>query len=137
MYHALKRQDDIGFKLLSYLIIIFMAVACLIPFLLVISVSFTDENALLDTGYHLIPQVFSLEAYSSLLRDYEVVGRAYGISIVVTGAGTLTSVVLTCLLAYPLSRQEKNHGYAGLYNDFQRRDGFLVHSLHPVPSSQG
>lgn len=83
-----------------------LSIACIFPVLLVISVSLTDENAIVLHGYRIIPKVFSLYAYQYLFEDAAKIFRGYGVSILVTVVGTIGSLALTSLLAYPISRKE-------------------------------
>ncbi|WP_028552167.1 carbohydrate ABC transporter permease [Paenibacillus sp. UNC451MF] len=88
--------------------VIFIAVTlfCLIPFILLISSSITSETEIVKNGYSLIPAELSFESYMYLFKDPTVIVRAYGISILVTIVGTLSSLIIMTLLAYPLSRKE-------------------------------
>lgn len=83
-----------------------IAIACLFPVLLVISVSFTDETAIIRDGYRMIPSEFSWYSYEYLFKDSEKIFRGYGISIFVTVVGTAISLILTSLFAYPISRRD-------------------------------
>lgn len=87
------------------LMFIIWAVLCLFPLLLVIAISFTDEDVIIKSGYSLIPKVFSLKAYDYVFTAGEAIWRAYGVSIFVTVVGTLLSLLVICLYAYPISRQ--------------------------------
>jgi putative aldouronate transport system permease protein len=80
--------------------------ACILPFLLVVSVSFTDEKLIIVDGYRFIPQQFSLNAYRYLMLDFSQIAKAYGVSIFVTIVGTTMSLLLTALFAYPISRTD-------------------------------
>lgn len=80
--------------------------ACVLPFILLIASSFTSEAALIKEGYSFIPAEFSLAAYKYIWSVKGDILRAYGISFFVTGFGTLASVVMTMLFAYPLSRKD-------------------------------
>ncbi|MBO7744864.1 carbohydrate ABC transporter permease [Paenibacillus sp. MWE-103] len=83
-----------------------LSLACLYPLLLVVAVSFTDEQAIVTGGYSIIPARFSLYAYRYLFEDAAQIFRSYGVSILVTLIGTVSSTLLTALLAFPLSRRE-------------------------------
>jgi putative aldouronate transport system permease protein len=87
-------------------IFIVLVALCLIPFLLVVSVSLSSETDVKADGYKLIPQTLTLSAYRLLARDISQIGRSYAITIWVTGIGTLISVILTATLAYPLYRKD-------------------------------
>jgi putative aldouronate transport system permease protein len=95
------------------LVIVFglLSIVCIFPVLLVIAVSFTDENAIVLHGYRIIPKVFSLYAYQYLFEDASGIVRGYGVSILVTVVGTVGSLILTALLAYPLSRRDLPYRY--------------------------
>ena len=89
-----------------HIIFLIYSAACLLPLLIVLAVSFTDQRMVTLHGYSLIPRQFSLAAYQYLLYDSAQIIKAYGVSILVTVAGTAVSVLVTALIAYPLSRQD-------------------------------
>lgn len=91
--------------LILYLIVILFALFCLLPFLLVISTSFADEMSVVEYGYRLIPKVFTLNAYNMVLSGAGQIYRSYLVTIIVTVTGTLASLFLTVMFAYPLSRK--------------------------------
>lgn len=94
---------------LLHLIFCLLVLACIVPFVLLVMSSFTSESALMQNGYSLFPKEFSLEAYKYLIQKGTTILRGYGITILVTVVGTLISVTITTLLAYPLSRPELPH----------------------------
>lgn len=106
-------QGDRFFKGLSHTVLMLISIICIIPFILLISSSFTDENALLNYGYDLFPRKFSAYAYQYLWNSMGTISRAYGITIFVTLVGTAASIVITAMLAYPLSRKNlpKRRGF--------------------------
>jgi putative aldouronate transport system permease protein len=83
-----------------------LSVLWIAPMIVVLSASLTDEDALARNGFSLIPSQFSLAAYEYLLADPSQLLRAYGVSLLVTGVGTVASLLVMCLIAYPLSRPE-------------------------------
>ena len=93
---------------LHLIILIFVGVICaawVIPLLMILSASFTEESTLVNTGYRLIPPQFSLEAFRWLWQDPSILIDAYGVSILVTAVGTTVSLLIMSLLAYALSRK--------------------------------
>lgn len=92
------------FSVFVDILLVFLILACLIPFWLLIASSLTSESSLLHDGYSLIPREFSLESYKYLMGAMDSIGRAYMMSIVIAVIGVSTSLLLTILLAYPLSR---------------------------------
>lgn len=87
-------------------VMILLAAFCVIPFLLIVMSSFTEESTLMQNGYSFFPANFSLEAYIYILKSGSKIIRGYGISILVTVAGTSVSMLITTLFAYPLSRRD-------------------------------
>jgi putative aldouronate transport system permease protein len=98
----LSRQDK-AVLVISHGLLIFCALTCVIPFVVMLSASITDENMLIAGGYKLLPPKISFGAYQYLFLQGENILRAYGITVIVTAAGTFVSLLITCLLAYPLS----------------------------------
>lgn len=93
-------------KVITYAIMIFLVLACIIPFWLLIASSITDENYIVQHGYSLIPKAFSLDAYRYLRTASSSIGKAYLMSLVYAGIGVTVNLVLTVLFAYPLSRKD-------------------------------
>lgn len=105
----MKKYRAIGwkFRLLSHIILIVLALAALLPFCLLIIASFTDEQVLLREGYSFFPSKLSIEAYVYLFRNnVSTIFRSYGITLFTTFVGTALSILITPLLAYPLSRSD-------------------------------
>jgi len=88
--------------------IVFIAISslCLIPFILLVASSVSSEASIIRNGYTLFPTEFSLESYRYLLKEPAMLIRAYGISIFITVIGTVTSLIVMTLLAYPISRRD-------------------------------
>jgi putative aldouronate transport system permease protein len=61
---------------------------------------------LIQNGYTFFPSKLSFEAYAYLLERADTIGRAYGITVVVTAIGTVASLIITSMIAYPLSRTD-------------------------------
>lgn len=103
-----RRENTISpaANLFWHLVFLFFSLACLLPVVLVIMVSVTHNDALIEDGYKFFPEKFSWIAYSSLFTDYWTVVDAYAVSIGITVAGTLLGVLLMALYAYPISRTD-------------------------------
>lgn len=79
---------------------------CVLPFILLIMASITDEATLTLYGYSFFPRKFNLRAYDYLFQSIERIARAYGITILVTVVGTTLNVTMTMFMAYLLSKQD-------------------------------
>ena len=97
--------DNTVFFALGYALIVCLSVFCLTPFLLILSGSFTEQSSLLTDGYHLIPKVFSVEAYTFLFRVPGDILRAYAVTIFVTLVGTACSLLVTSMAAFVLANK--------------------------------
>jgi putative aldouronate transport system permease protein len=87
-------------------LMIVLSLVCIIPMLLVVSISLSSEEALREYGYRLIPDSFSLEGYAYLFKQGGTIFPSLGMSVLVTSIGTSLGVILNALLGYVLSRRE-------------------------------
>lgn len=104
-------RDRVIFDVISVVALTVFSVCCLLPFLLVLSGSFSDQTSILTHGYQLIPETFSLEAYKTLFRIPEELLRAYGVTIFVTVTGTFFGLLFTSMAAYVLSCKTFRYRY--------------------------
>ncbi|WP_054027675.1 carbohydrate ABC transporter permease [Bacillus sp. FJAT-28004] len=86
------------------LIFIVLALLCVIPVIVVLSISLSSEDSIRETGYHLLPIALSGEAYGYVIKQGTMILRALGVSALVTAVGTVLGVLLTTSMGYVLSR---------------------------------
>ena len=99
-------EKNKSFQVGAHIVMVFLSLCCILPFVLLIASSFTDENELIRSGYSFIPTKFSLDAYSYMFKSSNKIFMAYGITILVTVIGTVAGLAMTILMAYPLSRRD-------------------------------
>jgi putative aldouronate transport system permease protein len=105
--HSIKRGPArISFDILSYLLVGLIALLCLLPFIILLSGSFSSEQAIRFTGYGLFPKEFTLEAYQLVFKTPVTILRAYGVSFFITGVGTAVGLFVLTLGAYVISRKD-------------------------------
>lgn len=105
--HSSRRGIRIQWgQLFVHVLLMLIGLACLVPMLLIISISFSDERAIALEGYSLLPQGFNTFAYEYILMQPGQILRSYAVTIAITVLGTLGGLILCSLLAYPLSRQD-------------------------------
>jgi len=75
-----------------------------LPVYIIVISSVTSEASLTANGYRLWPEEFSIKAYTFLFSKGSIVITAYKNTILSTVAGTILSVLMVGLYAYPLSR---------------------------------
>lgn len=101
-----KPKDRLLLSIIGYVSLAIFALFCIIPFVLVISSSLTDESTITREGYQLFPAVFSTEAYHLLFKYPADMLKAYGVTITVTVLGTLSGLFLTSMTSYVLARKD-------------------------------
>lgn len=83
-----------------------MSLCALLPVILLITGSLSSETELIRSGYTFFPKEWSIEAYKYLYFKGAEIMRSYSITVFITAVGTSVSLIITPLLAYPLSRPE-------------------------------
>ena len=98
-------KGEAGFHYLALVIMILMMLFCIVPLILMFNVSISSEASLIK-GYRFIPDEWSLSAYSFMWAKRSTILRAYGLTILITVVGTIASLIITSMFAYPLSRKD-------------------------------
>ncbi len=96
------------FKFLVYGFILFFVIACLVPFLLVISGSFSTEASLRLYGFQLLPVEFTTYSYQFVLSGNQVF-RSYSITVFVTTIGTVLGMAITTPFAYVMASRKAKY----------------------------
>ncbi|OPH50426.1 ABC transporter permease [Paenibacillus ferrarius] len=100
-----KQKGDVVFNTFVYVLLAVLGAIALVPLLYVFSVSITPYSEVLKNGgYVIIPKSITFEAYKQLFSE-STIPRAFRVTIIITVVGTFLNIVLTTLLAYPLSRK--------------------------------
>jgi len=97
--------EYIVWQTVSHIVLLLFALAALLPFVLLIIASFTDNNTALAEGYSFFPSKWSLDAYRYIANEWNTIGRAYLMTFVVTILGTAGSLVVTSSFAYAQSNK--------------------------------
>jgi len=100
-----KRSELIK-KIITTAVLGGFAVLCIVPIIAVISISFSNQQDIVAFGYKLIPTNIDLTAYKYILKSPKQVLDAYKITSIVTILGTVFSLSVIALIAYPLSRMD-------------------------------
>lgn len=99
----MKKKKISTYDISTNIIMTIWTILIILPFLLLFMSSITDENTLIANGYSFFPKKFSLGAYKYIIQSGEKILRAYAVSIGVTAVGTIVNILLSALLAYPLT----------------------------------
>jgi putative aldouronate transport system permease protein len=103
---AKKGKDRLIFNFVGYIAIITFSLLCIIPFILVISGSFSSESSIHIYGYRFWPKEFSLDAYRVVLATPMVIVKAYTVTILLTICGTILGLFICTMTAYVLQRSQ-------------------------------
>ena len=79
-------------------VLLLFSLVCLVPLLLVVSASFTTDEAIFKNGYTLLPTVFSTSAYRFVLGDPTQILRAYLLTAFVATIGTIIGLTISAML---------------------------------------
>ncbi len=100
-----KARGEGVFDAAVYTVLILSALLCLVPLLYVVAVSLTPYTEVIRTGgFIIVPRELTLDAYKRLY-DYPGMFRSMGVTLLITVVGTAASLMLTLLIAYPLSKK--------------------------------
>ena len=105
MANVLGKGEKI-FQVIIHIFLILLALCAVLPIWILVAGSITGEQELILSGYSFIPKTLSLDAYKYLFYKGADILRAYGITIFITIFGTAVILLMTPLLAYPLSRKD-------------------------------
>lgn len=99
-------KKDRSFQIINTILLALVMLFCILPFILLISSSFSNETAIIHEGYSLLPRKFDLTAYQYILNGSNGILRSYVYSAAVTVLGTVGNLLITVLYAYPISRND-------------------------------
>lgn len=106
--HIRLSSDQILFACIKYSVIIIVALICLVPFYMLVISSFTSEQAIITRGYSFIfrPEDFSTSAYQMVFKNPMKIINAYKNTLIITGFGTVASLLLSSMAAYTMFRRD-------------------------------
>lgn len=107
--HTKKIKMDSSTKVVvfsSYFFISLFAILCLIPFILILSASFSTEAIISKEGFGLLPKGPTLTAYAWVFRYPKMILGSYGITILMTLTGTAVGLIIIAMTGYALQRKD-------------------------------
>ena len=103
-----------GAQVLFHALLALFSLLCIVPFLFVIIISFTSEDSIRQIGYSFAPLSWGTQAYKYVFELGDTLWRSYFNSFLITVIGTVLSVAMCVLYAYPLFR--KDFKFRGFFN---------------------
>ncbi|MDQ0899088.1 MULTISPECIES: carbohydrate ABC transporter permease [unclassified Paenibacillus] len=100
-----RSRQDVIFEMVIITLLAIVGAAAVFPLLFVLSMSLTPyEVVIKNGGFVLLPKEITLFAYDYLFSK-PAMPKAFMVNVMITVLGTLVNMILTVLLAYPLSRR--------------------------------
>ena len=94
------------FEAIAYILLAVGSIVCVLPFIIIVSGSFTDNSTILIKGYSLLPRDFTLSAYQTIFRSPKDILQAYKMTLYYTVVGTGLGLMMITLTGYVISRKE-------------------------------
>ncbi|MBP5299149.1 MAG: carbohydrate ABC transporter permease [Lachnospiraceae bacterium] len=104
-----KIKKSVGtktFEGISYLLLTLGSIICVLPFIIIVSGSFTDNTTILTKGYSLLPRDFTFAAYQTIFKSPKDIIQAYKMNVYYTVVGTGLGLMMITLTGYVISRKE-------------------------------
>lgn len=89
----------------GYVFITLYSICCLVPFIIIVSSSFTSEAVIRAEGVQLIPKDFTLEAYKMVVKG-GAIWKSYVLTIIMTAVGTFFGLAIISMTGYALQRRD-------------------------------
>lgn len=99
-----KSFEDIAVDIFVYAFLIIIALSTLLPFVNVLSKSVSAEWAVVSGKVGILPVGFQLETMKYVITSGQFL-NSFGISVFITLTGTVISILMTAITAYPLSKK--------------------------------
>lgn len=106
MNEKVKNKRGFSFDAFVHIIMIIYCALILLPLILCISISMSDQNAIYQYGYTFIPRKLSFEAYEYVFKNGAALFHSFGITVMVTAIGTVFALLVMALYAYVVSRRD-------------------------------
>ena len=101
-----KKNETEAFDIVLIVIMLFIVVITLYPFLNVLAISLNDATDTVKGGIHIWPREFTLQNYKEIFNGSTKLPRAFVNSVLRTVIGTITGVIATTMVAFTLSRRD-------------------------------
>ena len=102
----IKDSSAAGFSVIKGVLLTILSLLCVLPFIVIVSGSFTSNQEIIRNGFSLLPRGFTVEAYRTIFKTPEDILQAYKMNVYYTGIGTALGLIIITLTAYVISRKE-------------------------------
>lgn len=102
----IRSKEDKVYGATAHICMIVLSLCAFLPFWLLIAASFTEEHTAVKYGYKFMPSQWSTAAYDYILKQWSQIGRAYGVTLIVTAVGTVASILIVMMASYALTQKD-------------------------------
>lgn len=101
-----KGKAEIAFDVITYVFLTLGSIICVLPFIIILSGSFTDDYTIVTQGYSVLPRNLTSAAYKTIFKAPKDILQAYKMTFYYTIVGTGLGLLMITLTAYVISRKE-------------------------------
>ena len=91
-------------QVILHIFFLLLSLAYILPFLLLISISLSSDQAIKQFGYTILPKAIDFSAYKMIFKSPDTILNAYKVTIIFSLVTMFLSVLIMMMAAYPLSR---------------------------------
>ena len=99
-------RSEYALRGISYASVALFAAFCALPFILIVSASFSSEAAIMREGFGLLPKEFTFAAYEYIFQAPRQIIGSYVVTIVMTVSGTAIGLFVIAMTGYALQRKD-------------------------------
>ena len=112
--HYSKRKENLVMKkkqkyipqIVLNLLFVILSSLIILPFLMVLAVSLSNEKDILEYGYKLIPMNLDISAYKYVFDNPTTILNAYKVTAIFSILGMILSVLFMAMIAFVLSKKD-------------------------------
>lgn len=100
------KEKITGYKVFVHIFFILYSLICILPFLLIIGISFSEQNDIIRYGYSLIPRTFTTIAYEVAFQNPQSIIDSYAVTAISAFGGTIVGIVSMAMCGYALAKND-------------------------------
>lgn len=103
-------------KIIIFAIFFVISLTYILPFLLLLGISFSKESDLINYGFQIIPRNFTVAAYDMIFKNPTQLLRAFGVTVFYSTVPVAIGIFFTACCGYALSQKDfKLRGIIKIY----------------------
>lgn len=99
------KREDMAFSFMVYVLLTFVLIIIAFPLIYLVSASFSSPQAVISGRVWLLPVDFTIKGYEAIFKDSSII-RGFLNSLYITAVGTGINIMMTVMMAYPISRKK-------------------------------